>query len=305
MRVFIICLLVLNNLMMVAIFFTAVFQCTPIMKTFHPEIAGTCISTPHFFIATAALTILTDLLVLVIPTWLLWDIRLKPKKKIATIFLLSLGCLVTSISVYRMWYLITVYFGGPNPDPMYTLAGTSSGIEVNLAIITACGPSMKPLITRFLPNFLERDTTDDHASAFPDALTFSHGHRLRAYSANASASKSAAKLASLGSGFGSDVELQQSSSRSLRSAKYGRSLEALDEEDDDNNTHVDVPSRRREISTVPSILIMGQNPVVTREETQNKMSSAEAESNQRPACGITRQVTVHITYSPSKTRHET
>lgn len=290
LRLFILSLLFLNNLMMVAIFITVVFQCIPINKTFHPELSGTCINTPHFFITTAALTILTDILVLIIPTWLLWDLRMKPRKKIATIFLLSLGFLVTGISVFRLYFLSTFYYGSPNPDPTYSVAGTSSAIEVNVAIIAACGPSMKPLIVRFLPSVFERETTNDHAGGWPYSLTF--GDQLRTYSASATAAK-------LGSSFGSDLELQQGSgARSPQDGKYGKPLEAWDTKDD--NYYHDDDDDERMVSTVPSMILVGQGPRPTDEVETTR--SQEESDQQRP--GITRHVTVHITYSPSKSRHD-
>lgn len=298
LRVWIYSLLVLNNLMMVAIFIVVIFQCTPITKTFHSELPGTCINTPHFFITTAGLTILTDVLVLIIPTWLLWDLQMKPRKKIATVFLLSLGCLVTSISVFRLWFLVTIYYGSPDPDPTYSVAGTASGIEVNVAIITACGPSMKPLIVRYLPSVFERDTTDEHASDWPSALAF--GNRIQTYSASATAFKSKVAAAKLGSSFGSDVELQRSARRSSRGGKYGRSLrswyeaESEDEDEDDRNYFDDWFYPRKIMSRMPSVRIMGRRPSAS-EEIESGLQ--EGREQQRPV--ITRHVTVHITYSPS------
>lgn len=287
LRLFILSLLVLNNLMMFGIFFTVVFQCVPIKKTFYPELPGTCIDLPRFFIATAALTILTDILVLIIPTWLLWDLRMKPKKKLATIFLLSLGALVTSISVYRMWYLIRVYYGPPDPDPTYSIAGTSSAIEVNLAIIAACGPFLKPLIARVLPNFFERDATNDDAGGWSDSLSW--GDRFRTKSA---------KLGSRSS-FESDVELQ-SYSATPGAGGYGRPLAAWDEgEDDTKDSRGTRPSHRRVISKVTSMIVMG--PPSTEVESVARPQGGRGHT--RTASGITRQVTVQITYSPREDGH--
>lgn len=276
--------------MMVGIFIAVVFQCVPINKTFHPELPGTCINTPHFFIGSAGLTILTDILVIIIPTWLLWDLRMKPRKKIATIFLLSLGFLVTAISVYRLYYLITYYYGPPNPDPTYSVAGVASSIEVNVAIIAACGPSMKPLIVRFFPSVFERETTYDHAGGWPDSLSF--GDRLRTYSASATAAK-------LGSSFGSDLELQQGSvARNLRGGKDGRPREAWDEDEDED----EYQDNDKMVATVPSMILMGQGPGSRDEVEKTRLQEESDQRVRRP--GITRQMTVHITYSPTKSRHD-
>ncbi|ORY63331.1 uncharacterized protein BCR38DRAFT_516548 [Pseudomassariella vexata] len=151
LRKFIWALLIINNAMMVAIFVADMLQCIPIRKTFYPTIPGQCISIGDFFIATAALTILTDILVLIIPVWLVAGLQLKLSKKVAVTFLLSLGLVVTAVGAFRMWYLIDSYYGAPNPDATYGVAGTASSIEVNLAIIAACGPALKPLLHYWFP----------------------------------------------------------------------------------------------------------------------------------------------------------
>lgn len=90
LRIFIIGIIVFNTLQMVAIFVTDMLQCVPIQKTFYGGM-GSCIAVGDFFIATAALTILTDILVMIIPTWITWNLHLRLRKKIAVIILLSLG----------------------------------------------------------------------------------------------------------------------------------------------------------------------------------------------------------------------
>jgi hypothetical protein len=93
LRIFIIAIIVLNTLMMVSIFFIDLLQCIPIEKTFYPDTTGTCIHVGNFFIGTAAATILTDILVMIIPIWITKNLNMKFKKKLAVIFLLSMGLL--------------------------------------------------------------------------------------------------------------------------------------------------------------------------------------------------------------------
>lgn len=93
LRLFIIAIMVLNTLMMVSIFLIDLLQCIPIKKTFYANTVGTCIHVGNFFIGTAAATILTDILVMIIPIWLTWNLKMKIRKKLAVIFLLSMGLL--------------------------------------------------------------------------------------------------------------------------------------------------------------------------------------------------------------------
>lgn len=93
----IVALLGFNLALMVAIFVTCIFQCTPISyfwtrtSTNRPE--GHCIDTSAFYISTASLTILTDALVLVLPFWIFLGLKLPLKVRAAIIGVFALGAM--------------------------------------------------------------------------------------------------------------------------------------------------------------------------------------------------------------------
>lgn len=61
----------------------------------------------------------------------------------------------TAIGVWRIVILAQAFLSHkPNPDPTYSIGFTTSAIEVNVAVITACGPSMKSIASRYLPRLL-------------------------------------------------------------------------------------------------------------------------------------------------------
>lgn len=61
----------------------------------------------------------------------------------------------TAIGVWRIVILAQAFLSHtPNPDPTYSIGFTSSAIEVNVAVITACAPSMKAIASRYLPRLL-------------------------------------------------------------------------------------------------------------------------------------------------------
>ena len=218
-------------------------QCVPIKKVFYSDTPGTCINTVTFFVATAALTILTDILVMIIPTWMTWHLTLKLRKKIAVIFLLSMGLLVTGISIYRMYFLISAYFGPPNADSNYSVGGTASSIEVNLAIAAACGPFLKPMVVKYFPRFFGRSTGNQYYYQYndgpnSDVLGYYRGPGASAYSARASASRRQSRGSAAhrsGKALDSGFELQipgGASHRSLRRGNTTQSSTLADEEDD-------------------------------------------------------------------------
>lgn len=83
--------LVFNTVLMLAIFLVAIFQCVPISKNWSTDTPGTCVDHGMYYSATAALTILTDIPVILIPSWMMHGLRLARAKKIAVVTILSLG----------------------------------------------------------------------------------------------------------------------------------------------------------------------------------------------------------------------
>jgi len=81
-----------NIALMIAIFLVVMFQCWPVDYNWNPNIAdGHCIKQDVFYLATAALTILTDVLVLALPIWIFADLKMALKLKLALMFVFLLG----------------------------------------------------------------------------------------------------------------------------------------------------------------------------------------------------------------------
>lgn len=81
----------------VVITFLFVFICTPVEKLWYPDIPGRCISQVGTWIANAASTILTDLVILFLPIPQVWGLRLKRADKIGLTFAFSLGFLYVAL----------------------------------------------------------------------------------------------------------------------------------------------------------------------------------------------------------------
>lgn len=151
------CIYVLNTFnlsLMVAIFLVVIFQCKPIAYNWDTSIeGGSCIEQGTFYVATAALTIFTDVLTLAIPFWIFLDLKMPLRVKVVLIFVFLLGAIVTVVGIVRLWYIYTAFFKPPSADPTYSLGFCTSGIETNLAIICASAPSLRGLIRSWFPRF--------------------------------------------------------------------------------------------------------------------------------------------------------
>lgn len=106
--------LALNMGLAVAIFFADAFQCSPVRYVYaYPAMdlaaqqaagadskgqvngititGGTCIGQINFFLISAGLAVMTDLIILAIPTVIVWDLKMSRKRKIGAAAILSVG----------------------------------------------------------------------------------------------------------------------------------------------------------------------------------------------------------------------
>ncbi|ROW06837.1 hypothetical protein VMCG_04032 [Cytospora schulzeri] len=144
----------------IATLLVTIFQCGPIKYFWlsygdNSTVQGHCIQQATFYVVTAALTILTDLVVLALPFYIFLGLQVTGKMKFMVICLFMLGGVVTIVSILRLVWLVQVGLAGPygatSPDPTYDIRFVYSEIETCLAIITACGPSLRPLLARWFP----------------------------------------------------------------------------------------------------------------------------------------------------------
>jgi hypothetical protein len=95
------------------------------------EKAGTCIQQVNFFLITAGLSVLTDVLIMIIPAAMICGLEMERSRKIAVWAVMSLGWVVAIIGAVR----IALYHHNFQPntiDRSYSVAYTISGAEVNM-----------------------------------------------------------------------------------------------------------------------------------------------------------------------------
>jgi len=128
----------------ITITFLFIFICVPVQKLWYPQLPGHCIDQVSTWIANAASTILTDVIILLIPMRELWKLQLRKFEKIALTLTFSLGFFVVFASAYRFRVLFTY----SSQDPTYTLAPTVgwTSIEMSAGLISACLPVLRPVV---------------------------------------------------------------------------------------------------------------------------------------------------------------
>ncbi|KAL2830779.1 hypothetical protein BDW59DRAFT_14043 [Aspergillus cavernicola] len=136
-------------------------NCVPVAKFWDREISGTCLSFEAVWFFNASMNIATDLALLVLPMPLISQLHLPRMQKFALIAVFALGGLVVITSVLRLSGLRTV---AKSTDTSWSNVAAAywTAAECNVAIICACLPFLRPLISRIFPKFLSTNSCNKY-----------------------------------------------------------------------------------------------------------------------------------------------
>ena len=85
-------LLTFNGFMMITTFLLTVLHCIPIQENWDVKVVDAkCMNFADFVTGTCSVSILTDALVLMLPTWIVWNLQIQKKQKLMLIAILSCG----------------------------------------------------------------------------------------------------------------------------------------------------------------------------------------------------------------------
>ncbi|KAF5009282.1 hypothetical protein FDECE_4494 [Fusarium decemcellulare] len=174
-----------NILQMIAIFFTVILQTIPIRAYWDMSIKKQReIDSPLFYVSTAIITIITDILVLVIPFWVFIGLKMRLAAKLGLIVVFLMGGVVTIVAIVRVHEFRKKYYNlDPGYDARNSLGDTLSTVEVNLAIIACCGPALRPLFRRMFPGLFS--SNNSNGATYNTSARYGNTTGLRQTAANA------------------------------------------------------------------------------------------------------------------------
>ncbi|KAF7559195.1 hypothetical protein G7046_g4969 [Stylonectria norvegica] len=156
-RIAIISLLVFNAALMISIFICCIMQCKPIDYFWERAAVsapkGSCFDMYAFYVVTAALTILTDILVLSLPFWIFLSLKLPLRVRLALVGVFVMGGVVTVMSILRLAWLVETLYYPKSDNKGSDIRFIYSSIETNMAIVCACAPALRPLCIQWFPRF--------------------------------------------------------------------------------------------------------------------------------------------------------
>ncbi|KAF1970536.1 MFS general substrate transporter [Bimuria novae-zelandiae CBS 107.79] len=168
-----------------------VLQCDPVSAAFYTPTPppATCINIVTIYLSSAPLNIITDLAIFFLPMPLLTAMRLPRKQKIILVITFGFGVFVAVVDVIRIYYLqdaqrytLRAKQSGANVDDSNQRNDTDfswyasfssmwSVVEINIGIMCACVPALKPLVRRFLPKWvLDQTFVDKSTSRTSDSM---------------------------------------------------------------------------------------------------------------------------------------
>ncbi|KAL4809081.1 major facilitator superfamily domain-containing protein [Aspergillus unguis] len=167
--------LIVVNAAGLALTFINVFQCRPVAAAFAASlpVSAHCTDILTLYLSSSPVNIVTDLAILVLPNPILTRMRLPRKQKIILVITFSFGFFVAVVDVIRIAYLQDATtsrevalrqihlqnYGGGDFSWYASLSFMWSVVEVNVSVMCACVPSLKPLVARLVPKLIRDSMT--------------------------------------------------------------------------------------------------------------------------------------------------
>ncbi|EXK77102.1 hypothetical protein FOQG_18184 [Fusarium oxysporum f. sp. raphani 54005] len=124
--------------------------CVPVAKFWNSTMPGHCIDPLTVWYVMAGFNLVTDITVICMPLPVIGSLNLPRRQKIMLLAIFSIGFLTCAISIYRIHTLKTA---ASTKDPNWDNVDAAiwSYLEVTLAIITSCLPTLRPLFSKLMP----------------------------------------------------------------------------------------------------------------------------------------------------------
>ncbi|MCJ1306992.1 hypothetical protein MMC25_000636 [Agyrium rufum] len=133
----------------IVVFIFAVYPCNPIKGFWNFYIPSKCINPKTFYIATTFPNIFTDIAILCLPIYKVWDLQMPLKQKMFVVVMFLTGSLACIASIVRLVFV----YQFDEADVTWTSEGLGlwSSIEISIGVISANLPTLRPIISLAIP----------------------------------------------------------------------------------------------------------------------------------------------------------
>ncbi|KAL9625387.1 MAG: hypothetical protein Q9160_000450 [Pyrenula sp. 1 TL-2023] len=127
----------------------AIFNCNPIHGFWDVMVKSTCIESFHFLVGNAVPNIVVDIVIICLPIRKVWNLQMSTRSKISVTCIFLLGIFVVIVSGLRIYFSVTT---SQQTNPGVALW---TGVEVNVAVVCACLPTIRPVLSYLFPTALK------------------------------------------------------------------------------------------------------------------------------------------------------
>ncbi|KAH8588161.1 hypothetical protein B0O99DRAFT_747042 [Bisporella sp. PMI_857] len=172
--------IVVNGIWTISYFFGNIFGCVPLKGNWIHDPNGKCIDFFMFYKSMVISDVILDGLVLMIPWYPVWKLNMPIRQKVTVCGIFLLGGFVVLSGVVRIIAMFNAL--KPNPDRSYERAPAFywATIETGVGIVSACLPTMRPLLSRSGPESIIRSvqrkiqSTLSRTKLVPEDYTLQH-----------------------------------------------------------------------------------------------------------------------------------
>lgn len=129
----------------------------------NPQYPHTCINDGAAVFAASVVNVCNDLLCTLAPMPLVWNLKLPVRQRLAVMSIFGLGVLVNVAGAVRTAYVYESMLATYDMTWMGWPILLSGTIEINLGLICASAPALRPLLSAVIPRLL--DTTRQYYSS--------------------------------------------------------------------------------------------------------------------------------------------
>ncbi|OJJ64357.1 hypothetical protein ASPSYDRAFT_84371 [Aspergillus sydowii CBS 593.65] len=167
-------------------FVSAWLNCVPVAKFWDDSIDGHCLDKKALWFSNSGIHIFTDIVLLVFPMPVLKSLQLPRRQKLALMGVFALGAFVLVTSILRLQSLLVI---SDSKDPTYDNPGaaTWSAIECNVAIICACLPATRALISKLIPRIFSTGKSKNTTNPYLNQGTRSRNTNVPGFQASVAA----------------------------------------------------------------------------------------------------------------------
>lgn len=141
-------------------------------------LGGTCIDSRTFVLTSCALSIFMDLIIIPIPSIMVWNLQMSRRTKVLVVIVMSLGWIATGVSVGR--FIVYYYrFAPTNTDRTWDIGIAISIAEPAVHIMTACAPATKCLFRYLFPFWGSQRNSQRNTTYYKEPNTADHMSGMR------------------------------------------------------------------------------------------------------------------------------